>query len=227
MTRFCKSSCGTAPGCSTSFDGPMWSCCSARRTGPCRFSDRWSTSFSCDSKPAPEPATSRLSRAARPTRSLPGGRRDPPCDTTSPGRATALAHDSGARLVHRHRHRRRRRQREDQRLHVSLRRAAPGLPGGRPDAAHGRLGPRGQRATSATRSARCLNAHGRERRLRRGQSGVALPLQPAPQRPGSVRAGVRHRLAPQQPLRPERGAVLAAGLHEPREVHHPAAQGRR
>ena len=65
------------------------------------------------------------------------------------------------------------------------------------------------------------------RRLHRDQPRRAVPLQPAPQRPRSLRAGLRHRLAPQQPLRPERGAVLAAGLHQPREVHHPAPQGRR
>ena len=52
-----------------------------------------------------------------------------------------------------------------------------------------------------------------------------LPVQSAPQRPGRLRAGLRHRVAPEQPLWQGQGTVLAAGLHQPRQVHHPAAQG--
>src|SRR5258707_488718 len=38
--------------------------------------------------------------------------------------------------------------------------------------------------------------------------------------------GVQHRFSAQQSVRPEQGTVLAAGLHQPRQIHHPAAQSR-
>ena len=86
--------------------------------------------------------------------------------------------------------------------------------------------PGSERATSAGRSATSSQRHGRGRRLRRGQSRLAVPLQPAAQRSRRLRAGLRHRHADDQPLRPRQGAVLAAGQHEPRQVRDPAAPGR-
>ena len=71
-----------------------------------------------------------------------------------------------------------------------------------------------------------LTAARTRERLRRGQPERRLPLQPAVQRPRRLRARVQHRIAAQQSLRQGQGTVLAAGLHEPRQVHHPAAQGR-
>ena len=68
-----------------------------------------------------------------------------------------------------------------------------------------------------------LRAPRPRRRLRRGQSRLAVPLQPAAQRPRRLRAGLRHRHADDQPVRPRQGAVLAAGEHEPGQVRDPAA----
>ncbi len=62
-------------------------------------------------------------------------------------------------------------------------------------------------------------------RLPGGQPGLRRPLQPAPQRPGRLRAGLRHRQSLEQPLRQRPGTVLAAGLHQPGQVRDPAAQG--
>ncbi len=52
-------------------------------------------------------------------------------------------------------------------------------------------------------------------------------LQPAAQRPRPVRRGLRRRHAAEQPVRQVEGTVLAAGVHRPAQVRHPAATHRR
>ena len=68
-----------------------------------------------------------------------------------------------------------------------------------------------------------LQARGSGRRLRRDRARHGRLLQPAAQRSRSVRRGLRHRHAAEQPVREVQGAVLAAGVHRPAEVRDPAA----
>ena len=66
-------------------------------------------------------------------------------------------------------------------------------------------------------------ARGTRVRLRRDRARLRHLLQPAAQRPRSLRRGLRHRHAAEQPVRQVEGAVLAAGVHRPAEVRDPAA----
>jgi hypothetical protein len=85
---------------------------------------------------------------------------------------------------------------------------------GRPGAGgEGRLLPAG---------ARCILTRRASRRLRRDRARHGRLLQPAAQRSRSVRRGLRHRHAAEQPVRQVEGAVLAAGVHRPAEVRDPA-----
>jgi hypothetical protein len=64
-------------------------------------------------------------------------------------------------------------------------------------------------------------------RCGRGEDYVEISLdsdyryKPSAQRPRRLRPGLQHRVAPQQPLWQGQGSFLAAGLHQPPEVHHP------
>ena len=64
------------------------------------------------------------------------------------------------------------------------------------------------------------------RRLHRNQPRLRVPLQSAPQRSRCLRARLQYRILIEQSLWPRQGTVLAAGLHQSRQVHHPSAQGR-
>ena len=90
----------------------------------------------------------------------------------------------------------------------------------------GGLRPRGEgRLLQA--GARHPGARRPRRRLPRDRPRRRRLLQPAAQRPRPVRRGLRHRLAAEQPVRQVEGAVLAAGVHRPAEVRHPAAPDHR
>ena len=71
-----------------------------------------------------------------------------------------------------------------------------------------------------------LKRHGRENDYVEVNLNADYRYNPLLQRPRRLRARVQHRIAAQQPVRQGQGTLLAAGLHEPRQVHHPAAQGR-
>ena len=85
--------------------------------------------------------------------------------------------------------------------------------------------PRGERRLLHPGSAHPRAARTRGR-LRRDRARLAVLLQPAAQRSRAVRLGVLDRDAPEQPVRPRQGAVLAAGVYRPGQVPDPAAQGR-
>ena len=63
--------------------------------------------------------------------------------------------------------------------------------------------------------------------LRRGRARHRRLLQPAAQRSRCLRGRLRHCHAAEQPVRQEQGAVLAAGVHRPAEVRHPASTAHR
>ena len=71
-----------------------------------------------------------------------------------------------------------------------------------------------------------LARHAAGRGLHRNQPRFRIPLQPSSQRPRRLRPRLQHRLASEQSLWPWQGTLLAAGVHEPRQVHHPPSQGR-
>ena len=71
-----------------------------------------------------------------------------------------------------------------------------------------------------------LDASRARRGLHRNQPRFRIPLQPASQRPRRLRAGLQHRVASEQSVRQRQGTLLAAGVHQPRQVHHPSSQGR-
>ena len=69
-----------------------------------------------------------------------------------------------------------------------------------------------------------LARHGREDDYIEISLDSAIPLQPASQRPRRLCPGLQHRVAPEQSLREGQGTLLAAGVHKPRQIHHPSAQ---
>ena len=135
------------------------------------------------------------------TRSVPGPRRSPPPDQARALGHALLAHHSRARAVHRHRHRRRHRHRQDERLHVPYADQFLGYRAQDPARTDQRPRPRGEGGL-LPQAPRVDGAARARRRLPRDQPRRAVSLQPAAQRPRGLRAGLRHRLAPQQPLRP-------------------------
>ncbi len=78
---------------------------------------------------------------------------------------------------------------------------------------------------AATDSTRVLRLPGFANKKYDEDFQVAIPLQPASQRPRRLCPGLQHRVAPKQSLRERKGTLLATSVHKPRQIHHPFAQG--
>ena len=147
-------------------------------------------------------------------------------DYAWPRAFAGLADDPAARALHRNRDSRRCRYRQDVGLHVSVRRPASAMarPGSEAESRRARHGSERRLLQAGPHDAR---QRGTRRRLLGDRAEYRLLLQPAAQRSGSVRGGLRHRESLQQSLRQSVRAVLAAGVHGSAEVRHLASSHQR
>ena len=142
-------------------------------------------------------------------------------------RAPDMAHDSATRPAHRRHDSRRRRHRQDIRVHVPVRRPASGVAcvvrATRRSAAWSSR----SKATSACRFG--ASSRGIGVRTTTSRSGSTRPTATTRSTTISNRTRLAYSIATlaQQPVRPWQRTVLAAGVHRPREVPDPAAEGRR
>ena len=134
-------------------------------------------------------------------------------------RETALADHPGARLVYRHDHHRRCRQWKD----------GCGMYPFTDQLLGYRAADREAKASGLVLEVKgdfchkvreILSTAWPRRRLHRNQPGFRVGLQPASQRPGRLRSGLRNRFLIEQPVRQGQGTLLAAGVHESRQIHH-------